>query len=516
MVNGRWSDGYLDEPLLHESCRILPWIWLWWVPVADTYFERPRDVRMVYNYLRTYGVAAVMRKTASRRAESSRNACWMSLGAGEVLESRTLKLKTGAKVLFVVPAGPQSQERVVLSSALVGAWTDKVAPPADLITGPVSVDTEPPSALPAWSSWSGTPVPEAEVQLALKTAARAVRATPAVFRVTVPARLRTPSRIRTFQPPAGVLQEVPSRGALLWGAGNYSKTVVLPNIRRHLLVTCIADVDPLQLATCAGEGLALCSEPAPSKEQLASASALFVATYHHTHADLARAALDAGVPVIVEKPPATTLAAVDALERLVLDGGRLAVAYQRRHSSLLRYARVDLGLGQGQPVSYHAIVFEEPLPGRHWYRWPNSRSRLLSNGVHWFDEFLSLNDYCDVESAWACRPDSRSDVLSATVALTNGAVLTLVLTSQGANRIGLQDQTQLRTRGRTVTITDGRRYVAESGRRVVRRVSVRRLDAYATMYGELARKIVNDEPLDDAQTALAATRLALRLEQSLK
>src|SRR5207302_6192153 len=84
--------------------------------------------------------------------------------------------------------------------------------------------------------------------------------------------------------------------------------------------------------------------------------------------------------------------------------GKVFACFQRRYLPFNAFLRSDLDAPPGSPISYHATVFEVPLPRRHWYRWPNSASRLVSNGCHWIDHFLFLNGF---------RPVHRQEVFAA-------------------------------------------------------------------------------------------------------
>ena len=83
----------------------------------------------------------------------------------------------------------------------------------------------------------------------------------------------------------------------------------------------------------------------------------------------------------------------------------------------------DLGVAPGEPVSYHCIVYEVPLPELHWYRWPSSRSRLISNGCHWTDHFLLLNGFAEPVAYDVV--ESSDGMVNVTVELANGAVFTM-------------------------------------------------------------------------------------------
>ena len=78
-----------------------------------------------------------------------------------------------------------------------------------------------------------------------------------------------------------------------------------------------------------------------------------------------------------------------------------------------------------------------PLPKLHWYSWPNSGSRLLSNGCHWIDYFLFLNAFSPVTNySLKVAKNGDSNVF---VELENKAVFTMVLTDLGSSRLGVRE-----------------------------------------------------------------------------
>ncbi|MCK9876463.1 hypothetical protein MXD59_11875 [Frankia sp. Ag45/Mut15] len=236
-----------------------------------------------------------------------------------------------------------------------------------------------------------------------------------------------------------------------------------------------------------------------------------IAGFHHTHAPLALAALRRGAVAVVEKPVVTTEADLDELEKHLDAGGRLFACFQRRYSPMNAWLRADLRLADAtEPMLYSAVVFEEPLPARHWYRWPASRSRLVSNGCHWIDHFLWLNDFAPVRRQTVSV--ARGGTYTVYVELANDAALSLVLTSAGGSRYGLREHTELRANGVTVTIVDGARYTAEAGSRLLRRRRVNRLDAYPAMYRDICTRLVTGAPGDTAREIRATADLTLRLD----
>ena len=106
------------------------------------------------------------------------------------------------------------------------------------------------------------------------------------------------------------------------------------------------------------------------------------------------------------------------------------------------------------------VLFMRFHSKHHWYNWPNSGSRLVSNGCHWLDYFMFLNSYSavvDIKNGFR-RDDTITGVQ---VKLENGAYFSMSLTDNGSQRLGVRDYIELERQEKTFTMIDGDRYSAE-------------------------------------------------------
>ncbi len=513
ILDGRWRDGFLDPARSPATSRIAVQVWVNVAMVDGLYFVRPPDWRLLWNYSRTVGVTATARKTVSRRQEHLRNQTFVSVGIGTILDSDSsaAATDTGGRVAFVAPRHPRCAERVVLPDMLLRPTQQHWSLPSTEVTHlglPDSVHLPTVEALAGWSPWSGVALDPDEVREALDAVESVCQDA-----LSSPARRRFPAgSVVTETREADVMEpdrHLPS--AVLFGYGNYAKTAILPGVRDHLDVTRIHEIDPVQIGRVS-PGTEWTWDTSGEARPGVRHDVWLIAGYHHTHASLALAALGAGAVAVVEKPLATT---TDDATRLVTaleadSGRRLFGCFQRRYSPFNQWARADLGVEVGQPVSSFAIVYEVPLPDRHWYRWPASRSRLTTNGCHWIDHFLYLNDFAAVRDRQVFA--SGDDDVVVAVELVNGAVFSMTLTSRGSPRTGLENHVELRVGARTVKIANDAHYVAQDSRRVTRRRRLNRLDAYARMYEAIAEAVVAGAPGDSARSVAATTSLTLALE----
>jgi len=92
-----------------------------------------------------------------------------------------------------------------------------------------------------------------------------------------------------------------------------------------------------------------------------------------------------------------------------------------------------LRIRPGGPVSCFGIAYEIQLSPQHWYRWPNSGSRKISNDCYWIDSFLYLNDFSLVRQVEAVSLGEASTLIR--IILGDEAVPSHSMTHQGSLRL---------------------------------------------------------------------------------
>jgi predicted dehydrogenase len=506
-----WVDGFLPYACGEGEKRIQVAVWCTVAPVDGLYFVRERSLAVLYAYLRELRLSDVVRKVVSRQSERLRNSKYLSVGAGLAV-SVTGGVGTNP-VGFIASCHPQALDEIVLPSELTFDLGPafKLEPDRKQVRWIDLQGRATPSALVAlagWNAFSGTAlkVDELEPRLA---AARALLESIDWGRASV---VETNGGTPVRPDPAIQSGASSSLTGSLFGYGNYAKTMILPNIKSRIRVTTIHEIDPTQMPTNRGT-VRWTTEPGVTN--LDDGQVFLIAGFHHTHAPLASEALRRGAIAVVEKPIATARSQLQELRtQLASHPGRLFACFQRRYSSFNRLLRRDLQVDDAVPLSYHCIVYEVPLPARHWYRWPNSGSSVVSNGCHWIDHFLFLNGYARPADYSARR--ARDGTVVCTAELENGAVFTMVLTDRGSARIGVQDHVEVRVGTRTVRIENGSEYVAESEHRIIRRRRVDRLDAHKTMYRRIAEHIAAGEGGDSLESMDVGGQLVLDLDEEVR
>jgi predicted dehydrogenase len=520
VFDGRqWHRDWLDPWCGPDACRLAVQRAFVLGPVTGAYFVPPRDWRRVWNYVSEIGPREVARKIISRRREALRNDKYVSLVQGTVLQAAQHQgsPQLGTPVLALCLLHPFASERLVVHTLLVRTETLDLGPVASgtLETARAAMAPRADGALAHLAGWhpeSGRTLDTATVDEAFREAIAAARSHgPQHWTAHV-----VPGSTVAEQAGSATTARTGARRVALFGYGQYAKTIIVPNLDTRLALAAIHEVDPAQLATARGAAPILDTSPLPRDDS--RYDVYFAAGYHHTHATIAGAALALGASAIIEKPPVTTRAQLEVLLALWRSrGGAMYTCFQRRYASFTTLARQDLaedgalaGTPNGPPVSYRCLVYEVPLPPLHWYRWPTSRGRIVSNGCHWIDHFLFVNDYAKVVrfDGWTAR--NGDSVCMAE--LENGASFSMALTDQGSDCIGMQNVIELRAGSTSVRIVNDGDYRCEGRRGLKNRKRQNKMDAFVAMYRTISSAAVEQRPLDTPDALAATAGLMLDLD----
>lgn len=491
--------------------------WLVVKKIDDQYFVRSKDWRMVINYLKQIGLKAVVRKIISRSKESGRNEKYFSIGIGVVNENDSSKnFKVDSTVFFAAYNHPRCVDRLTIDRRFAVELSPDLPAFAqnEIVFFENSNLTLPENLSHAagWSPLSGIAVDE-------KTIKKSLEALAAEFQKLItqskPAQiLKTEQQRKTLEQSAAS-SEPKNTGkthkAVLFGLGNYAKVTILPFIDQQISIDKIHEVDPMQIGEKDKWDCVLDTSPIPREYE--KFDVYFIAGYHHTHQPIALHALQTDAYAVIEKPLATTLQQIEELEKAIdPDHSKYFACFHKRYSPMNELALNDLNVKKGDPVSYHCIVYEVGLPEKHWYRWPNSQSRLTSNGCHWIDHFMFLNDYAAVQNK-SLQAAQNGDI-SVFIELQNGAVFSMILTDTGSDRIGLRDYIELKNGFTTVRMIDSSKYESEDRQKIIRRAKFNPMDNYRRMYQTISRKIIEGQSGDPIKY-IESSRLVLELEELL-
>jgi predicted dehydrogenase len=514
LLGEHWKDGYLDYACGPESLRIKPLRWLCVDEVRSQYFELPRSFRLVWNYVREVGIGATLRKIRSRSAEAAhRNKKLLSVGAGVVVEvgANVSAHSEGDVVGFVATNHPECVERVVVHESLVRP-VETLKNGGELrwlgLGNVATKHAEKLIQLGGWSDLSGNALPENKDEY-LQTAAAALAAAD----WGKARKLAVGDAATVHQPAVRPTAAGNRKSAVLYGYGNYAKTMCLPNVSAYVDVQAVHEIDPAQMPHPLPDEFAWDSRYWPADDT--NYDVYLIASYHHTHAGIAEYALRKGAYAVVEKPIVTTFDQLESLgAALQTSEAGLYSGFHKRYASYNDWVFEDLEAEPGSPISMHSIVFEMPLPRLHWYRWKNSCGRVVANGCHWIDHFLFMNSFAPVAKIDVSV--AHDETINATVALENGALFTMVLTDQGSRRLGVQNNVEFRNENGTVRIINDGGYFAESHDRIKRRRDINRLETYSRMYQTIARRISEGERGDTLDSFQTSAGLILEIERRVQ
>lgn len=199
-------------------------------------------------------------------------------------------------------------------------------------------------------------------------------------RVDAPDELELPSGGRTRRAPTG-------RGVSLVGAGNYATRVLIPAlVAANADLRAVVSRGGLHASLAARRhGFSRATADPRRVWEAPDTHAVFIATPHETHVELAVAALEAGKHVWLEKPLAIDRAGLAQIEAVARRSpGVFMVGFNRRFAPTAQTLR-DAMAGQG-PWSLVYVVNAGALPADHWLHDPTrGGGRLVGEACHFVD-----------------------------------------------------------------------------------------------------------------------------------
>lgn len=267
-------------------------------------------------------------------------------------------------------------------------------------------------------------------------------------RTELPERAAPATEVHPSRAPSKVLR------VGLIGTGSFASRILVPAIAHERAE--IAAVASLQGRPAGVEG----ARHAASPEELIDdpdVHAVFVATRHDSHADLATAALRAGKSVFVEKPLALTAAELEAVvDAWNSSSGALMTGFNRRHAPFTR-SIVEAVRGEGTIVNVR--VNAGPLPADHWTKDLDvGGGRILGEVCHFVDLASHLTR-SRVTSVFAhavppASPQGAEDLV-AVLSYENGAVASVTYAAGGDPSTG-KERVEVFGGGRTAIVDDWR------------------------------------------------------------
>lgn len=243
------------------------------------------------------------------------------------------------------------------------------------------------------------------------------------------------------------------------GYGSYFRSVLLPLLREHegfALTSLCARTGLTVRGGVEKDGFA--RGTTDYRELIADPEiqVVYVATRHDQHYPIARAAVEAGKAVFVEKPMTMTVREGRALADLV--GERkavLTVGFNRRFSPhAARLKELLRGIAGPKTMTYR--VNAGPLSPDHWLLDPaEGGGRILGEGVHFFDLLCWLSG-AEPSRIEAVSPPGRSrDEAIITLQFSDGSIGTVVYSGSGSPDAG-KERVEVFAGGATFILDDFR------------------------------------------------------------
>jgi predicted dehydrogenase/threonine dehydrogenase-like Zn-dependent dehydrogenase len=266
-------------------------------------------------------------------------------------------------------------------------------------------------------------------------------------------RLYLPRRARTAPAAAGAL------GVGVVGYGTYFRSVLLPLLRAHrgFRLTSVCSRNGLTVRG-AVEKDGFERGATDFRELLADPEVrvVYVATRHDQHYPVARAAVEAGKAVFVEKPMTMTAAEGRALADLVAEkSALLTVGFNRRFSPHARRLK-DLLAPIASPKTMLYRINAGALPAGHWLLDPvEGGGRLLGEGVHFFDFLTFLAGAPPVRVRSASPAGQSRDEATVLLEYPDGSAGTVVYSGAGSSGVG-KERVEVFTGGVSFVLDDFR------------------------------------------------------------
>ncbi len=204
-----------------------------------------------------------------------------------------------------------------------------------------------------------------------------------------------------------------------------------------LTLSAIVEPSPAAADLAEAEGVPLFADTADLLEA-GLADAVVVAAPNEAHLPLGRMLLEAGLPVLMEKPLASALAEAAELARLVQDTGvPLLVGHHRRHNPIIRAAKAAIDAGEIGDLVAATVSGILAKPDSYFLAWriaPGRGGPLLINATHEID--LLRHFFGDVSGVSAVTSNTQrglpvEDTAAAILTFAGGGVATLLQTDAG-------------------------------------------------------------------------------------
>ncbi|MBV9079824.1 MAG: bi-domain-containing oxidoreductase [Elusimicrobia bacterium] len=262
---------------------------------------------------------------------------------------------------------------------------------------------------------------------------------------------------------AGAARKAPIRLGLI-GAGNFAKTMHLPNLRaleKKVQISAVCAATAGTAATIARQvGAAATATDHRELLKDPAIDAVLISTRHDTHAAMTAEALRVGKNVFVEKPIALTTAEAAMLDQTIRGLSKapvLMVGFNRRFAPTARSLFKETSKRVAPLVGTYRVNAGAMPPG-HWTNGPQGGGRLRGEACHMVDFFQALvGKPIEQASLAALRPGNAparpDENFAAHFVFEDGSLCDLVYTSLGSPALA-KERVEVHWDGRSAVLDD--------------------------------------------------------------
>lgn len=307
------------------------------------------------------------------------------------------------------------------------------------------------------------------------------------------------------------------------GAGNFSRSILLPALRRieGIKLVGVANASGISANAAARRfGFEYCATEAEQVLSDPGIDIVFIATRHHLHATMVAAGLERGKHVFVEKPLCVNEEEILQIQSACQDSSRLlAVGFNRRFSRAARESARFLE-GQRGPLSILYRVNVPTLPPGHWgLDAEQGHGRIVGEVCHFVDFIQFLTQALPVRvQAWPMPQSTGSveDNFEARIEMEDGSSAHLSYLSTGASTLA-KERIELHGDGRTVVVDDFKKCVFLDSHRTRTLRLIRQDKGHEAELRAFIQAIRQGAPSPISFASLAATtRATLKIRESLR
>lgn len=219
-------------------------------------------------------------------------------------------------------------------------------------------------------------------------------------------------------------------GVAFIGAGNYSKAVLLPVLKKmpHVdRLTLVTATGPSARQTARTHGFRGCSTEPEAVFKDPNVDFVFVTTRHDTHVEYGIQALENQKGVWLEKPAALDIADLRRLlEKRDETRGFLSIGYNRRFSSHTSAIQDYFGHREGPMIIHYRVVTPAPPPDSWLLDPKEGGGRIVGEACHFVDLCNAIVGR-NVERVYARSlvPSGLDDTMMAVLEYGDGSVATI-------------------------------------------------------------------------------------------